>query len=119
MSVCFCGCDDPNMEPRPHHIITQAELQKVWKAGLRGDAPKVPWLDLVTDPRNLVPVARRCHANHHRAYQRYELTMLPDCAFEFAAEVLGPRAYGWLNRRYAGYDPRCDALLLIPAVDRS
>ncbi len=71
---------------------------------------------LVSDPRNLVPVAAQCHGAHHGRSVPYELSMLPDSVFEFAAEVLGPRAHGYLRRRYVGRDPRLDELRLIAAA---
>lgn len=69
-------------------------------------------MSLCADPRNLVWAGYRCHAAHHNRSHPYELRWLPDSAYEFAAEVLGPgRAYEYLRRRYTGPDVRLDALL--------
>lgn len=64
------------------------------------------------DPRNAMTLCGSCHAKHHRRSRVIPLAMLPDSAFEFAAELLGPRkAFNYLGRRYASHDPRLDALL--------
>lgn len=66
------------------------------------------------DTRNRlwVGVACRCHERHTLAVERIPLEKLPDVAFDFAAELLGPgKAYNALRREYAGDDPRLDALL--------
>ena len=61
----------------------------------------------------LVPVAHRCHLDHHARARTYELRMLPDAVFEFAVELLGAdRAHEYLGRYYAGRDARHDALLV-------
>ena len=112
MTDCFCGCGEYATEW--HHAIYVQELRRIHNHRQN----RVPWLDLLMDTRNLLPVARLCHGRHHSGRERYELRMLPDSVYEFAAEVLGARAHAYLNRRYAGLDPRLDALLLIPAVDR-
>ena len=81
-----------------HHIIYQ---QHVRRAG--GD---------LYDPRNLVVVSDVEHERHHNRSRPFALSQLPDSAFEFAAELLGPdAAFNYLRRRYAGDDPRLDALL--------
>lgn len=101
---CFCGC--PDRVVQRHHAVTRQELRHIARAAKRGFG------DLISDPRNLVDVAFTCHMSHHARSQTYELTMLPDSVFEFAAEVMGPgRAFNWLRRSYAGEDTRLDALL--------
>lgn len=92
--ACICGCGDP--VAAMHHVCYRQHIPAA----------------LLDDERNLVPVAFRCHGNHHAASKRYLLHMLPDSVFEFAAEVLGPgKAFNYLRRRYDGQDPRLDALL--------
>jgi hypothetical protein len=40
------------------------------------------------------------------------LAYVPDAALEFATDLFGAeKAYNYLRRRYAGEDPRLDALL--------
>jgi 5-methylcytosine-specific restriction endonuclease McrA len=70
----------------------------------------------VWDPRNALTLCPSCHAYHHGRGRVLALPVLPDSVFEFAAEVLGARAYGYLRRRYAGDDARLDLLLLIEAA---
>jgi hypothetical protein len=54
----------------------------------------------------------RCHRRHSDAVQRIPLTALPDGAFQFAAELLGPgKAYNELRRTYGGHDERLEELL--------
>lgn len=114
--LCFCGCKRPAVAR--HHCIYEQELRNVVAAG-RSSKAALPAADrallaeLVSDPRNLAPVAFDCHGAHHLRAQPYSLSVLPDSVFEFAAEVLGPRAHGYLRRRYAGRDERLDDLLRI------
>jgi len=116
---CFCGCGEQAVHR--HHCLTEQELRRVVFAG-RSSRMALPAPDrdtlarLVSDPRNLVDAASTCHGSHHAASQRYSLAMLPDSVFEFAAEVLGERAHGWLRRRYVGEDARLDALREIEAA---
>jgi hypothetical protein len=64
------------------------------------------------DPRNGMTLCTSCHLKHHNRHAVLPLTALPSPAFEYAAELLGPeKAYNYLQRRYAGDDPRLDALL--------
>ncbi len=113
---CFCGCKRPAVHR--HHVIYAQELRRVVADG-RSLRMALPAPDrehlaaLVSDPRNLVAVAFECHGAHHGRSVPYELSVLPDSVFEFAAEVLGPRAHGYLRRRYAGRDARLDELRLI------
>lgn len=114
--VCICGCKKPAVAR--HHCIYEQELRRIVADGrltrMALPAPDRALLTaLVSDPRNLVPVAFDCHGAHHGRSRPYPLAMLPDSVFEFAAEVLGPRAHGYLRRRYAGRDPRLDELRLI------
>ena len=53
---------------------------------------------------------------HHNGTRRFSLALLPDVAYEFAGELMGPAAYDYLRRRYDGEDPRLDALLLEDAA---
>jgi hypothetical protein len=101
---CVCGC-----ERRPaamHHVVYVQELR--WAAKRLRVVERV----LTRDVRGQVPIAFHCHGQHHLGAERVELVRLPDEAFEFAAEVLGAGpGYEYLRRRYAGEDPRLDALL--------
>lgn len=114
--VCFCGCKQPTVAR--HHCVTEQTIRKVVAAG-RSTKRSLPADDrelltrLVTDPRNLVNAAATCHGAHHGKSQPYPLAALPDSVFEFAAEVLGARAHGYLRRRYVGCDERLDELFLI------
>jgi hypothetical protein len=81
-----------------HHVVYQ---QHVRRAG--GD---------LNDPRNLMVVSDAEHERHHNRSRPFQLSRLPDSAFEFAAELLGPdAAFNYLRRRYVGDDLRLDALL--------
>lgn len=81
-----------------HHICYRQELRRVG-----GDE----W-----DPRNAITLCASHHSSHHRQGRPVELSLLPNAAFEFAAETLGAgRAYEYLKRRYSGTDPRLDELL--------
>lgn len=81
-----------------HHVVYR---QHVASAG--GD---------IWDLRNGVILDAARHAAHHSGMTPLALTDLPDSAFEFARELLGPPgAWSYLARRYAGTDPRLDALL--------
>lgn len=64
------------------------------------------------DPRNALTLCQSCHASHHKGGRVLPLALLPDSAFEFAADTFGPGpGYELLRRRYSGEDPRLDALL--------
>lgn len=96
MTGCICGCGDRAVHA--HHVIYVQHCRSV---GASTD-----------DQRNLVAVAYGCHASHHSRSRPYSLSILPDAAFEFAAEALGAgRALNYLRRRYAGDDPRLGVLL--------
>jgi hypothetical protein len=111
---CFCGCSDPPVHL--HHCVTKQEITRVHRTLTHEGKATRPLKVMLDDERNLVPVAFVCHGSHHAASQRYELGMLPDSVFEFAAEVLGRRAFGVLRRCYVGEDSRLDALLAVEAV---
>lgn len=96
MTGCICGCGD-RLNAR-HHVVYAQHCRA------RGAD--------VTDERNLVPVARDCHAAHHNRQRPYLLAVLPNSVFEFAEEVFGAlKAYEYLRRYYAGEDPRLTALV--------
>lgn len=83
---------------RAHHVVY---AQTVRREG--GDLYAIANRLWVCDP---------CHERHHGRSRVIALSKLPDSAFEFAAELLGPgRAYNDLRRHYAGEDPRLQALL--------
>lgn len=111
---CFCGCGERAVHL--HHLIYQQELARIHATAIREGKATRPLKVMLADERNLVPAAFVCHGSHHAASQRYELGMLPNSVFEFAAEVLGRRAFGVLRRCYVGEDTRLDALLSMEAV---
>ncbi len=117
---CICGCGE--RVAAKHHVVYEQTLRRVVADGrsTRMALPppdRVRLLALTTDARNLVPVAFRCHGDHHGRARAYELGMLPDSVFEFAAEVLGPgKAFNYLRRRYGGEDARLDALVGLSAA---
>lgn len=81
-----------------HHVVYQQHVRQ-----FDGD---------LDDWRNLMPVDDLAHERHHKRTEPFSLSRLPNCAFEYAAELLGPeRAFNYLRRRYSGDDPRLDALL--------
>lgn len=64
------------------------------------------------DLRNRMILDPECHEKHHNRSRVIPLVALPSSAFEYAADLLGPeKAFEYLRRRYAGEDPRLDALL--------
>lgn len=95
-------CVGPRCTARAVHKHHAVYEQAVQRAG--GD---------LRDPRNLVPLCRDCHlTGQHQRKRPLPLWVLPDSVFEFAAELLGAgAAYEYLARRYAGRDPRLDALV--------
>lgn len=94
-SRCVCGCGRTAL-PYRHHAIYQQHIPPSTRK----------------DERNLVAVSFDCHGAHHLQSRKLRLAVLPDSVFEFGREVLGPgKAYNFLRRRYAGEDPRLDALL--------
>lgn len=104
MTLCVCGCGQ--RADVFHHVVYQAELRRV--AGRdRALADR-----LRGDERGMCPLASDCHERHHSRSRTLPLSVLPDAAFVFAAEVLGPaRAFNYLGRVYSGADARLDALL--------
>lgn len=81
-------CDQPGRIQR-HHVVLE---QHVRRAG--GD----PW-----DMRNALELGMycRCHSLHHQAAERISLAKIPDDAREFAIELFGGGADGYLARYYA------------------
>jgi hypothetical protein len=66
----------------------------------------------IWDPRNSMTLGNGCHSRHHNSTKgKLPLTAIPSAAIEFAYELLGPAAHDYLKRRYAGTDPRVEALL--------
>lgn len=108
---CICGCGRQRGCER-HHVVYQQELKRHVPRSPEGPPDIVRELALLRDDRNLVWVGPKCHAAHHSRVRPLLVRMLPDSVFEFARELLGgPAAYEYLARRYAGRDPRHDALL--------
>lgn len=91
--ICRCGA----RAVQEHHVIYRQELRR-----RRGD---------MKDRRNLIPLCLRCHERHHSRIAPISLSNLPDEVFDFAYELMGPAAYDYLGRHYAGEDPRLDALI--------
>jgi hypothetical protein len=83
-----------------HHVVYRQEVRREG-----GD---------VWDGRNALALCEGCHSSHHRRGDRVvPLTALRDENYDFARELLGGgRAYEYLRRRYAGEDPRLEALLI-------
>ena len=94
---CICGCGHRAIHR--HHVIY---AQAVEREG--GN---------VRDERNLVWVAFECHGAHHGRSRPLELLVLPDSVFAFARELMGAAGFDYLRRRYAGEDPRLEALLSV------
>lgn len=68
------------------------------------------------DPRNRLMLCNSCHSSHHARGRVVPLAVLPASVFEYAVETLGAGpAYEYLRRRYAGEDPRLEALLALEA----
>jgi hypothetical protein len=109
---CACGCGRVR-GVQWHHVVYQQEIRRVVREQTEHGPPDVAReMALLTSRRNLMPLGPRCHAAHHNRSKPLRLALLPDSAFEFAAELLGAgRAYEYLKRRYVGEDPRLDALL--------
>lgn len=114
---CVCGCGGRAAPGRGHHVVYQQHIKKLLlerhrERNVPGPLDLVLEERLLNDKRNLVPISRKCHAAHHNASKRLPLRVLPDSVFEFARELLGAgAAFEYLRRRYAGNDPRLDALL--------
>jgi hypothetical protein len=94
---CHPDCERASARLQQHHVVYVQHVPK----GVE-----------VYDPRNGVTVCVRCHGSHHRRGTKViPLSVLPDAAFAFAREVLGPGAAAeYLGKRYAGTDRRLDAL---------
>jgi len=115
MTACFCGCGD--LPAHRHHCIPAQTIRNAHRSAISEGRAIRPLRVLLEDERNLVSVAFRCHGNHHSRARPYELRMLPDGVFVFAAELLGAgRAYNALGRSYKGSDARLDALLVEEAA---
>lgn len=81
-----------------HHVIYRQQLKRVG-----GDL----W-----DGRNALALCASHHATHHHQITALALSALRDENYQFAVETLGAdTAHNYLRRRYAGDDPRLDALL--------
>lgn len=94
---CPCGC--AWRVTHRHHVVYQQHVRQH-----NGD---------LDDPRNLIPVAWRCHHEHHSRLRPYRMVMLPNEVFDFARDLMGgPAAYEYLARRYDGSDIRLQRLLV-------
>lgn len=80
-----------------HHVVYRQQLRR------RGGDP--------ADLRNLVPVAFRCHGDHHSMSAPFPLRLLPDSVFVFAVELMGAASYDYLRRRYSGEDKRLERII--------
>lgn len=97
-------CEHPDCKARAvarHHVVYRQHVERA-----KGDR----W-----DPTNML---RLCWAHHGSLHARgdFPLVALPSAALAFAGCLLGPAAYDYLRRRYAGEDPRVDALLTVEAT---
>lgn len=110
--ICRCGCGRQR-GVQWHHVVYKQEIRRVVAEQTEHGPPDIiREMALIADRRNLVPLGPKCHGAHHGRSRPLPLGLLPDSAFEFAGELLGPgRAYEYLKRRYVGSDPRLDALL--------
>lgn len=88
MRRCVCGARAVHR----HHIITRQVLRR------EGGDPR--------DERNLIDLCWDCHAAHHARSKPLPLRCLPDEAYDFADELMGPAAFDWLTRFYTGTDTR-------------
>lgn len=119
---CVCGCKRQR-GVQFHHAIYKQEIRKRLlsehkAANIAGPPDTIRERQVLADRRNLVPVGPKCHANHHSRVKPLALTMLPDSVYEFAEELMGAGpAYEYLRRRYAGSDPRLEALLSAASAD--
>jgi hypothetical protein len=91
------GCDRRGVKLDQHHVCYRQHLKRA-SADL--------W-----DGRNALALCAVHHATHHHQITPLPLVALRDENFAYAAEVMGAAAYDYLRRRYAGDDPRLDALL--------
>lgn len=90
-------CAERRSHLTQHHVVYVQRLRT-----LKADA----W-----DPRNRMTICNDAHMAHHRRSKVIQVAELPDLAFEFAREIMGAgAAHEYLSRRYAGTDPRLDAL---------
>lgn len=112
------GCIRPDCLRRAahrHHVVYEQELRRRWDSSpkVRKRWPTYP--KLKNDVRNLVDICFNHHTgtegHHSGGRHTLPLEMLPDEAIEFAFELLGPFAYDYLRRRYAGEDPRLESHL--------
>jgi hypothetical protein len=112
---CVGGCGQRAVQL--HHVVYRQELRRICREDERRSGSGMRYRPLRlsevrADERNLVPVCAACHERHHRRGVPLRLHMLPDSVFEFAVELMGAgAAFEYLRRRYAGRDPRLDALL--------
>jgi hypothetical protein len=95
-----CGRGGPLQH---HHVVYRQHVERE-----HGDR----W-----HPDNALALCRDpCHYDAHR--HLVTLGDLRDENYAFAGALLGPAAYDYLRRRYAGMDPRLDALLALPPRPR-
>lgn len=68
-------------------------------------------------PANALALCTPCHEGFHARRVPVPLSVLRDENIAFAADLLGPlAAHVYLSRRYAGTDPRVEALLQEPRL---
>lgn len=93
-------CPGTPARVQQHHVVYRQEVER--EGGDTGDA------------RNALALCVTCHARHHgrQPGRVVELVVLRDENIEYAVDLLGAgRAYNYLRRRYAGSDPRVEALI--------
>lgn len=88
-----------------HHAVYQQELRRI----ARGPAE---FRAFRSDTRGFVACCDLCHNAHHARQSPFLLSVLGEEVFVFAEQIMGAGcAFEYLRRRYAGVDPRLDALL--------
>ena len=97
-SACQC-CGKPSRRLVGHHVTYRQQIRQTPNG-------------LMWDIRNRMVLDQECHEKHHNRSRVIPLATLPDSAYEYAADLLGPeKAFEYLRRRYAGDDPKLDPLL--------
>lgn len=93
-----------------HHVVYEQHLRREWdgNADVRKLWPRYAMLK--NDPRNLMDLCVGCHLGRF-GHHRLSVKELSEDALDFAFELLGPKAYDYLRRRYAGDDPRLETRL--------
>lgn len=100
------GWNGPGREGQPyqiHHVLLEQRVERHWGVAYT--------LAHKYDTRNALRIATWVHELHHTASKRIELRFLRDENIAYAFELLGPAAYDYFKRHYAGWDPRVELAL--------